>query len=63
VLRSDLRLRVHVVCPLVQVGWRANEVPGGDLGVGVECREEEVTVEAVHAAAEPGQTVGDVLTS
>src|ERR1700743_3254153 len=63
VLCGDLPSLVHVVCPLVQVGWPADEVAGGNLGGGVECREEQVAVDAVHAAAEPRQTVGDVLTS
>src|ERR1700761_1838450 len=63
VLGGDLPSLVHVVCPLVQVGWPADEVADDNLGGGMECREEQVAVEAVQAAAEPHQTVGDVLTS
>ena len=60
-LGGYLTLFVHVSGPGVEVGGPADEVTGGDRRARVECREEQFPVEAVYAAAEPSQAIGNVL--
>ena len=60
-VRRRLAEVMQVPGPVIEGVRLADEGSGGDLGVGVEGRQEGVAVEAVHAAAEPEQAVEDVL--
>ena len=61
VLRGGLSLLVQLRRPVVELRRAAHEIARGDHGVAVERREEELAVEAVHAAAEAHQAVEDLL--
>ena len=61
VVSQDLGRLVHRHGPVPATCRITHEGPGRDLGIGVEGRQEQVAVEPVHAAAEPGQAVEDLL--
>src|ERR1044072_9467274 len=61
VLRGDLSPLVHGCGPVGQIRWVSDEVTSNDHRVGMERGTKQVPGEAVHAPAEPCQTVEDVL--
>ena len=61
VVSRHLCLLVHGGGPVIQVCWVADEVTRGDHRIGMEGREKQVAVESIHAAAESGEAVDNVL--
>ena len=61
VVGGDLTVLVHLRGPLIELRGASHEITGSDHGVGMKCRDDERTVEAVHAPAESDQAVEDVL--
>lgn len=61
VVCGHLALIVHRRRPVIEIGRAADEITRGNDGVRVKHRQEQFSIEPVHASAEAGEAVDDVL--
>src|SRR4030095_14289276 len=61
VMRGRLTVLVQLRRPIIKIDGAADEIACGNDRVGMESREEELPIEAIHAAAEADQAIENVL--